>query len=296
MSAQVERTVLKTDLPGAICARSGKVRDIYDYGDGLLIVASDRISAFDVIMANGIPGKGKILTQLSRFWFDYLREVTPNHLISAEVKDFPAPTQAFGEILEGRTMWCKKAQVIPVEAVVRGYLAGSGWKSYQQSQEVCGHRLPAGLVQSAKLPEPLFTPTSKAESGHDENMTRDEVRDLLGAELAEKLESKAIEIYLKASEYAATRGFIIADTKFEFGLVDGEMILVDEVLTPDSSRYWDADKYEPGRPQEAFDKQFVRDYLETLDWNKEPPGPELPVEVVAQTREIYLTALRRLTA
>lgn len=295
MSAMPERTVLKTDLPGALMARSGKVRDIYDYGDGLLIVATDRISAFDVIMRNGIPGKGKILTALSLFWFDVLKDLVPNHLISADVKDFPEAVQPFGDILEGRTMWCKKAQVIKVEAVVRGYLAGSGWKSYQETGEVCGHKLPPGLVQSDRLPNPIFTPTSKADVGHDENMTREQVKDLLGAELAERLERTAIDVYLKASELAAQRGFIIADTKFEFGLVDGEMILVDEVLTPDSSRYWDASKYEPGRPQEAFDKQFVRDYLETLDWNKEPPGPELPAEVVAKTREIYLTALRRIT-
>lgn len=295
MSAMPERTVLKTDLPGALMARSGKVRDIYDYGDGLLIVATDRISAFDVIMRNGIPGKGKILTALSLFWFDVLRDLVPNHLISADVKDFPEAVQPFGDILEGRTMWCKKAQVIKVEAVVRGYLAGSGWKSYQETGEVCGHKLPPGLVQSDRLPNPIFTPTSKADVGHDENMTREQVKDLLGAELAERLERTAVDVYLKASELAAQRGFIIADTKFEFGLVDGEMILVDEVLTPDSSRYWDASKYEPGRPQEAFDKQFVRDYLETLDWNKEPPGPELPAEVVAKTREIYLTALHRIT-
>ena len=295
MSTQPEMTVLNTDLPGAISSRSGKVRDIYDYGTGMLIIASDRISAFDVIMQNGIPGKGKILTQLSLFWFDYLKDVLPNHLISAEVKDFPEAVQPFGDILEGRTMWCKKAEVIKVEAVVRGYLAGSGWKSYQQSGEVCGHKLPPGLRLSEKLPEPLFTPTSKADEGHDENMTIDEVKALLGEDIAEKLESKAIQLYLKASEHAATRGFIIADTKFEFGLFEGEMILIDEVLTPDSSRYWSLDKYEPGRPQEGFDKQFVRDYLETLDWNKEPPGPELPAEVVAKTREIYLAALRHLT-
>ncbi len=294
--SSAEMTVLKTDLPGAVASRSGKVRDVYDYGDGMLIVASDRISAFDVIMANGIPEKGKILTQLSLMWFDLLKSVTPNHLISASVSDFPEAVQPFADILEGRTMWCKKAQVIPVEAIVRGYLAGSGWKSYQKTGEVCGHKLPPGLVQSQKLPEPIFTPTAKAESGHDWDMTREEVADQLGAELAERLESKAIEVYLKASEYAAEHGFIIADTKFEFGLVDGEMILIDEVLTPDSSRYWDIDKYEPGKPQEAYDKQYVRDYLETLAWNKEPPGPELPAEVVARTRDIYRETLRRLTS
>lgn len=294
--SSAEMTVLKTDLPGAVASRSGKVRDVYEYADGMLIVASDRISAFDVIMANGIPEKGKILTQLSLMWFDLLKSVTPNHLISASVSDFPEAAQPFADILEGRTMWCKKAQVIPVEAIVRGYLAGSGWKSYQKTGEVCGHKLPPGLVQSQKLPEPIFTPTAKAESGHDWDMTREEVADQLGAELAGKLESKAIEVYLKASEYAAEHGFIIADTKFEFGLVDGEMILIDEVLTPDSSRYWDVDKYEPGKAQEAYDKQYVRDYLETLDWNKEPPGPELPAEVVARTRDIYRETLRRLTS
>lgn len=295
MSAQPERTILKTDLPGAISSRSGKVRDIYDYGDAMLIVASDRISAFDVIMANGIPGKGKILTQLSLFWFDLLEGVSPHHLISAEVADFPEPVRGMSDILEGRTMWCKKAQVIKVEAVVRGYLAGSGWKSYQESGEICGHELPPGLVESDKLPEPIFTPTTKADSGHDLPMTREDVVEALGESQAEALESNTIELYLKASEHAASHGFIIADTKFEFGMADGEMILIDEVLTPDSSRYWDAERYEPGKPQDGFDKQFVRDYLETLDWNKEPPGPELPGEVIARTREIYQAALRRLT-
>jgi phosphoribosylaminoimidazole-succinocarboxamide synthase len=290
-----ELTVLKTDLPGALSSRSGKVRDVYDYGDGMLIVATDRISAFDVIMQNGIPGKGKILTAMSLFWFGQLADIVPNHLMSAEVADFPEPVRGMGDILAGRTMWCRKAEVIKVEAVVRGYITGSGWKSYVGSGEVCGHRLPEGLLESQKLPEPLFTPTSKADAGHDENMTREQVRNALGAALATRLEDTAIALYTRASEYAATRGFIIADTKFEFGLADGEMILIDEVLTPDSSRYWDASKYDPGRPQEAFDKQFVRDYLETLDWNKEPPGPELPGSVVGQTREIYLEALRRLT-
>lgn len=290
-----ENVVLQTNLPGALAARSGKVRDVYEYANGMLIVATDRISAFDVVMANGIPEKGKILTQLSLMWFDLLKGVTPNHLISASVSDFPEATQPFADILEGRTMWCQKAEVIPVEAIVRGYLAGSGWKSYQKSGEVCGHKLPSGLVQSQKLPEPLFTPTSKAESGHDEDMTRDEVAGLIGKDLANYLEATAISLYLQASEYAADHGFIIADTKFEFGLVDGEMILIDEVLTPDSSRYWDVDKYEPGKPQEAYDKQYLRDYLETLDWDKQPPGPELPIQVVARTREIYQETLRRLT-
>lgn len=295
MSATPERTILKTDLPGALSGRSGKVRDIWEYEDGLLIVATDRISAFDVIMANGIPGKGKILTAMSLFWFNRLAGIIDNHLLSPEVKHFPPPVREMEDVLGGRSMWCKKAEVIKVEAIVRGYLAGSGWKSYQQTGEVCGHKLPEGLVQSERLPNPIFTPTGKAESGHDWDMTREEVAAELGQARADELETKAIELYLAASEYAAKRGFIIADTKFEFGLVDGEMILIDEVLTPDSSRYWDMDSYEPGRPQEAFDKQFVRDYLETLDWNKEPPGPELPGEVVARTREIYQKALDRLT-
>jgi len=295
MTAMPEKAILKTDLPGALSSRSGKVRDIYDYGDGMLIVATDRISAFDAIMANGIPGKGKILTQLSLHWFSLLDAIIPTHLISAAVSEFPEPVRGMGDILEGRTMWCKKAQVIPVEAIVRGYLAGSGWKSYQKTGEICGHTLPEGLVLSDKLPEPIFTPTAKAESGHDWDMTRDEVADQLGKRLADKLEGTAIELYLAASEYAAEHGFIIADTKFEFGLVDDEMILIDEVLTPDSSRYWDMNNYEPGKAQEAFDKQYVRDYLETLDWDKEPPGPELPAEVVARTREIYMEAVRRLT-
>jgi phosphoribosylaminoimidazole-succinocarboxamide synthase len=290
-----ELTVLKTDLPGAISSRSGKVRDVYEYADGMLIVATDRLSAFDVVMPNGIPGKGRILTAMSLFWFEQLRDIVPNHLISADVADFPEPVRGLRDTLAGRTMWCRKAEVIKVEAVVRGYITGSGWKSYLKSGEVCGHRLPEGLVESQKLPEPLFTPTSKADAGHDENMTRAQVRDALGTELAGRVESTAIALYTRASEYAATRGFIIADTKFEFGLADGQMILIDEVLTPDSSRYWDASKYEPGRPQEAFDKQFVRDYLETLDWDKEPPGPALPGSVVGQTRQIYLEALRRLT-
>ncbi|MGE5531470.1 MAG: phosphoribosylaminoimidazolesuccinocarboxamide synthase, partial [Bacteroidota bacterium] len=214
---------------------------------------------------------------------------------SAEVKDFPASVQPQADILAGRSMWCKKAQVVPIECVVRGYLAGSGWKSYQKTGEVCGHKLPPGLVESAQLPEPIFTPTTKEESGHDIPVTMDEVRDQIGTELADKLMDVSLSVYGFARDYAAQRGFILCDTKFEFGLIDGELTLVDEILTPDSSRYWDASKYAPGRPQESFDKQYVRDYLETLDWNKEPPGPELPGEVVAETRRIYQEAYRRIT-
>ncbi len=295
MSERPTQAVLETDLPGAIARRQGKVRDIYDYGDGLLIVATDRISAFDVVMPNGIPGKGKVLCGLSLFWFDLTRHIVPNHVLSADPKDFPAPTRPFADILSGRSMWCQKAEVVPVECVVRGYLAGSGWKSYQRTGEVCGHKLPPGLVESARLPEPIFTPTTKEESGHDQPVTMVQVRDRVGAELAEELQAKSLALYQFAADYAAERGFLLCDTKFEFGLVDGKLILVDEILTPDSSRYWAAAKYEPGRPQEAFDKQYVRDYLETLDWNKEPPGPMLPGEVVAETRRIYQEAFRRLT-
>ncbi len=295
MSDRPEQAVLETDLPGAISRRQGKVRDIYDYPEGLLIVASDRISAFDVIMPNGVPGKGKVLCGLSVFWFALTKDIVPNHLLSAEVKNFPAAVQPQADILAGRSMWCKKAQVVPIECVVRGYLAGSGWKSYQKSGEVCGHKLPPGLVESAQLPEPIFTPTTKEESGHDMPVTMAEVRDQIGTELADKLMDVSLSVYSFARDFAAQRGFILCDTKFEFGLIDGELTLVDEILTPDSSRYWDASKYAPGRPQESFDKQYVRDYLETLDWNKEPPGPELPGEVIAETRRIYQEAYRRIT-
>lgn len=295
MSERPMQAVLQTDLPGAALRRQGKVRDIYDYGDGLLIVATDRISAFDVVMPNGIPGKGKVLCGLSLFWFDLTKQIVPNHVLSADPQDFPAPTRPFADILSGRSMWCQKAEVVPVECVVRGYLAGSGWKSYQQTGEVCGHKLPPGLVESARLPEPIFTPTTKEESGHDQPVTLAQVRDRVGAELAEQLQAKSIALYQFAADYAAERGFLLCDTKFEFGLVEGQLILVDELLTPDSSRYWAAAKYEAGRPQEAFDKQYVRDYLETLDWNKEPPAPALPAEVVAETRRIYREAFRRLT-
>lgn len=295
MSYRPEQAVLETDLPGALSRRQGKVRDIYDYPEGLLIVATDRISAFDVIMPNGIPGKGKILTGLSVFWFNLTKDIVPNHLLSAEVKDFPTAVQPQADILAGRSMWCRKAQVVPIECVVRGYLAGSGWKSYQKTGEVCGHKLPTGLVESAKLPEPIFTPTTKAESGHDMPVTMDEVRNQIGGELAGKLQDISLTLYNFANDYAESRGFLVCDTKFEFGLIDGELIAVDEVLTPDSSRYWDASKYAPGRPQDSFDKQYVRDYLETLDWNKEPPGPELPGEVIAETRRIYQEAFRRIT-
>jgi phosphoribosylaminoimidazole-succinocarboxamide synthase len=295
MSTLPEKTILHTDLPGALLRRSGKVRDIYDYGDCLLIVVTDRISAFDVVMPQGIPGKGKVLTALSKFWFDKTREIIPNHVLSTEVADFPAAVQPLGEMLEGRTMMVQKAEVVPIECVVRGYLAGSGWKAYRETGEICGYPLPAGLVQSDRLPRPIFTPSTKAESGHDENISCEEAARLVGDEIAGPLEEKSLALYQFASDYLASRRLIIADTKFEFGLLEGELIVIDEMMTPDSSRYWDVDKYAPGRSQESLDKQPLRDYLETLDWDKQPPAPDLPVEVVAATRKIYEEALRRVT-
>jgi phosphoribosylaminoimidazole-succinocarboxamide synthase len=286
--------VMTTDLPGALSRTSGKVRDIYDFGDVLLIVATDRISAFDVIMANGIPDKGKVLTSLSAYWFARTAHIVPNHVISTDVADFPEVLQPFGDLLAGRSMLVKKAQVVPIECVVRGYLAGSGWREYQESGRVCGVQLPEGLRQSERLPEPIFTPATKAQSGHDENISVERAAEIVGVDLADRLRAASLAVFEFASAELERKGFLLADTKFEFGVADDGLILVDECVTPDSSRFWDAAKYEVGRPQEAFDKQYVRDYLETLDWNKEPPGPALPDEVVARTREIYLTAHRRI--
>ncbi|NIA08123.1 MAG: phosphoribosylaminoimidazolesuccinocarboxamide synthase [Actinobacteria bacterium] len=276
-------------------ATHGKVRDIYDLGSELLIVATDRISAFDVIMPNGIPDKGKILTQMSLFWFDFLGSKVKHHLISADIADFPAPFQAQSEVFAGRSMLVKKADVLPVECVVRGYLAGSGWKDYQATGKICGIELPAGLKQCEKLPEPIFTPATKATSGHDENIPFEEAVKTAGQDVANSLREKSIDIYLTAADYAASHGVIISDTKFEWGQLKDELILVDEILTPDSSRFWPADKYQPGRDQDSFDKQFVRNYLETCDWDKTPPAPELPDDIVSATREKYLDAFRRLT-
>ena len=295
MSDVPQQAVLATDLPGAMSQRQGKVRDIYEFEDGLLLVATDRISAFDCVMPNGIPEKGKVLTQLSLFWFDKLGEVVPNHLISADVGDYPPALADYADLLAGRSMWVKKAEVVPVECVARGYLTGSAWKSYQDSGEVCGYKLPAGLVESERLPEPIFTPATKAESGHDENITREACARIAGDRLAQDLEMLTLALYNTAAEYVAERGLILCDTKFEFGLLGGQLIVIDEMLTPDSSRYWDAEKYEPGKPQESYDKQFVRDYLNSLDWEKEPPAPELPPPIVAETRRIYRTIYRRIT-
>jgi phosphoribosylaminoimidazole-succinocarboxamide synthase len=287
--------LLRSDVPGLV-PRRGKVRDIYDLGKELVIVATDRISAFDVVMANGIPNKGRILTQLSKFWFDFLDGLVGHHLLTDRIDQMPAPFNRHRE-LEGRTMLVKKAKVLPVECIVRGYLVGSGWKEYKATGTVCGIRLPAGLRLADKLPEPIFTPSTKAEQGqHDQNVSFQQCVDMVGRETAEFIRQKSIEIFAKAGQYAASRGLLIADTKFEWGIADdGRIILVDEVLTPDSSRFWPADRYQPGRDQESFDKQFVRDYLERIGFDKSGPGVVLPDEVVQQTAARYLEAYQRLT-
>jgi len=274
----------------------GKVRDIYGLGDKLLLVASDRISAFDVIMANGITDKGVILTQITLFWLDWLGDSVKNHLITAAPADFPEPFCNYPDQLAGRSMLVKKTKVLPVECVVRGYLAGSGWKEYQQSQSVCGHQLGGGLSQCSKLSEPLFTPATKAELGdHDENINFDRACQIVGADAARYIRDKSIEIYLRGSQYAAGRGIILADTKFEWGYDGDEIILIDEVITPDSSRFWPGDKYQPGRDQQSYDKQYVRNYLESINFAKKPPGPVLPDDVVAGTRARYVEAYERLS-
>ncbi len=289
--------VVSTDLPGLELVNRGKVRDIYKLDQGLLIIATDRISAFDVVIPTPIPGKGKVLTQLSLFWFDFLKDVCGNHLITSDVNDMPDPCPSYSSVLDARSMLVKRAEVLPVECIVRGYISGSGWKSYQKDNSICGISLPPGLKESDKLPEPIFTPSTKAEQGlHDENISFERMKDIIGDDLAEKVRDLSLTIYNKASEYAIKRGIIIADTKFEFGLVDGELILVDECLTPDSSRFWPKDQYAPGGPQPSFDKQFVRDYLESVGWAKTPPAPELPEEIVVKTQERYIDAFKLLTA
>jgi len=287
--------VLTTDLPELKLLGRGKVRDIYDLGETLLIVTSDRISAFDVIMAEGIPGKGEVLTRISAHWFGVMEEIVPHHLITTSVADFPASCQKYEEILEGRSMLVKKARPLPVECIVRGYLAGSGWKEYRETGSVCGVSLPPGLLESDRLQEPIFTPSTKAEIGdHDENISFDKMVELCGKDIAEKARQLSLDIYRTARDIADARGIIIADTKFEFGLFEGEVILIDECLTPDSSRFWPKDRYCPGSAQSSFDKQFLRDYLETLDWDKKAPAPLLPDQVVRETARKYLEALERL--
>ncbi len=292
----MEVTLYDTVFDDLTLLRQGKVRDIYDLGDALLMVATDRISAFDVVMPNPIPGKGRILTQMSRFWFEMMEGLIPNHLITADVERFPEACHPYVDIIRDRSMLVRKAESLSVECIVRGYLSGSGWKSYLESGRVCEVRLPEGLRESDRLPEPLFTPSTKADIGaHDENISFEQVEDMLGKNLAARLRDVSMAVYKRAVEFAELRGIIIADTKFEFGLIDGELVLIDEILTPDSSRFWPKDTYRPGGPQKSFDKQYVRDYLLSLGWNQRPPAPELPPEVVENTRRKYEEALRRLT-
>ena len=291
----IEPVILNTELPGIERYARGKVRDVYAVDGQLLIVATDRISAFDYILPTGIPDKGRVLTQLSIFWFDFLREVTPTHFLTENVAQYPPPLPQFGRQLAGRSMLVKRARMVDIECVARGYLAGSGWKEYQSSRTVCGIPLPSGLRESDRLPEPLFTPSTKAQTGHDENISFETMCGMVGAELSARLRSLTLEIYSRAAAYAETKGVLIADTKFEFGFVDGQLVLGDEVLTPDSSRFWPAETYRPGGPQYSYDKQYVRDYLESIRWNKQPPAPPLPDEVARKTSEKYRQAYRVLT-
>jgi len=285
--------IVETDLPGLQPLARGKVRDMYEVAGDLLIVATDRISAYDSILPTGIPSKGQVLTALTLFWLEYLR---PEYrLITADVEKMPEPVRAHAEILRGRSMLVRKAEVLPVECVARGYLAGSGWKEYQEAGTVCGIKLPPGLSESEKLPEPIFTPATKAESGHDENISFERVTEIIGHEAAETIRGNTLALYTRAAEYALGKGIVICDTKFEWGVCDGEIVLVDEVLTPDSSRFWPLEGYAPGRPQPSFDKQYVRDWLTQSGWNREPPAPELPAEVARKTSEKYLQAYEILT-
>ena len=295
MNSTRNPVILETNFPGVERHARGKVRDVYHVGEQLVIVATDRISAFDYILPTGIPDKGRVLTQLSIFWFDFLRDLTPTHFLTSRVEDYPAPLAQFREQLEGRSMLVKRARMIDVECVARGYLAGSGWKEYREHGTVCGIQLPAGLRESDQLPEPIFTPASKAQAGHDENVSFERVCSLVGESLAKRLRDLTLAIYARAARFAESKGVIIADTKFEFGFVGEELVLGDEVLTPDSSRFWPADTYRPGGPQFSFDKQFVRDYLESIRWNKQPPAPPLPEEVAVKTSEKYRQAYRAFT-
>lgn len=290
-----EEVLLTTDFKDLKLFKRGKVRDVYDLGDELLIISTDRISCFDVVLPCGIPDKGKVLTGLSCFWFKFLKDIIPAHMVASEVEKYPPELKIYHKELAGRSMLVKKTRPFPIECVVRGYLSGSGWKEYQERQSVCGIKLPAGLAESSRLPEILFTPSTKADVGHDMNVTQEYIAELIGRETADKLKRLSIEIYRKAGEYALKKGIIIADTKFEFGIRDNKIILIDEALTPDSSRFWPCDEYQPGKAQPSFDKQFVRDYLEALNWDKTPPAPRLPREIIAKTTAKYLEAYRRLT-
>ncbi len=288
--------ILETTLADRCPDRRGKVRDIYEFGDRLLIVATDRISAFDYVLGSGIPDKGKVLTQISAFWFERTRSIVRNHVLSTDPAEFPEAARSAAPLLRGRSMLVARTEPLPIECVARGYLSGSGWKDYRATGELCGIKLPAGLRESERLPEPLFTPATKAQTGHDINISAHEAADLVGREVLERARDLTMRLYREGAAHAEAHGIIVADTKFEFGLLpDGALILIDEVLTPDSSRFWPKDQYAPGGPQPSFDKQFVRDYLESIRWNKQPPVPSLPPDVVARTREKYLDAFRRLT-
>jgi phosphoribosylaminoimidazole-succinocarboxamide synthase len=297
MSPQLlDPVLLRTDFPDLRLHASGKVRDVYNLDDDhLLFVATDRISAFDYVLATGIPHKGRVLTQISLFWFEFLRDVVPNHLVTANVDEYPAAVRKYADQLRGRSMMVKRANMFPVECVVRGYISGSAWKEYKASGRVCGIELPAGLKESSQLPEPIFTPSTKAVTGHDENIPFDQMTRIVGVELSQQLRELTLKIYKKAADYARQRGIIIADTKFEFGMTSQGITLADEVLTPDSSRFWPADKYQPGGAQDSYDKQYVRDHLEEIRWNKQPPAPALPADVANKTSEKYLEAFRQLT-
>jgi len=290
-----EQIILETKLDGIERFSQGKVRDVYRIDDRLLIVATDRISAFDCVLPTGIPDKGRVLTQISVFWVDFLRGVTPTHLLSASVDEYPAELKPFRNQLEGRSMLVKRAEMVPIECVARGYLAGSGWKEYRMNGMVCGIPLPKGLRESDRLREPIFTPATKARAGHDENISFERMTSIVGSDVSKRLRDFTLEIYTKAARYAESRGIIIADTKFEFGFIGGTLVLGDEVLTPDSSRFWPQDEYQPGRAQNSYDKQFVRDYLESIHWKKQPPAPALPADVARKTSEKYREAYRRLT-
>ncbi len=295
MNSTSNPVILETNFSGVERYARGKVRDVYSVADRLLIVATDRISAFDYVLATGIPDKGRVLTQLSIFWFDFLKDLTPNHFLTATVDEYPEELKPYRDQLEGRSMLVKRAKMIDIECVARGYISGSGWKEYQQHGTVCGIKLPAGLKESDKLPEPIFTPATKAQTGHDENISFEQAASLVGEDVAKRVRDLTLEIYSRAAAYAETRGIIIADTKFEFGFVADELVLGDEVLTPDSSRFWPLDTYKPGGAQYSFDKQFVRDYLESIKWNKQPPAPALPSEVAEKTGEKYRQAYSVMT-
>ena len=291
----MDEPIYETSFPALKFLKRGKVRDIYDLGDSLLIVATDRLSAFDVIMPQPIPFKGKVLTQISNFWFNLVQDIIPNHLIQTEVGKFPPVCKTYREGLAGRSIVVKKTKPLAVECIVRGYISGSGWNEYKKSKSICGIRLPDGLMESSKLPEPIFTPSTKADVGHDENITFERAASIVGKDIAENIRDYSIAVYQRAAQLAETKGIIIADTKMEFGLIDGELILIDELLTPDSSRFWPSVAYEPGRAQNSYDKQYVRDYLLSINFNKQAPGPMMPESVIQKTSELYQEALARLT-